>query len=292
MEYGEAVKAALGGDYDTYMDWLDSVTMQSFFQKFTPEQFREKLLALDYKPESISEFRQFLDKPKVLPIVIGRMGSEVLQLAPESGQLEYHEEDEDSPSRDERPALDSVILGLWSQMQDFRNGNHSDEGYASGGPTQSTTTAIAPLEAFLQLGLLYSRPESSITKKTNLNSGSDWYSTNYVLVVNIHDDSIWVLWKKYILGQETAEYELAKDVWPGRYAMFPGMPMDEAVIYARLADSWDDLNPSITTSLRLAMIVRAPSAQNEIEEPILVTARRTAQGGIRRDNDFRSMKPK
>lgn len=82
------------------------------------------------------------------------------------------------------------------------------------------------------------------------------------------------------LGHETAEYELAKDEWPGGYAVSTGMPVNETVNYARLADSWNDLNPSITTSLRLARILRALSARNKTEEPILVPAKRTPQGGI------------
>lgn len=273
------------------MDWRLAEGL-SFFEKITPAQFREKLVALDYnKPESIHDFHTLLNKPNIFPIVIGKVGSEVLQLCAEPSQLESHPQDELIDVNDGRATLDSVILGLWDQLQDCLNGKHSNEGSATEDhPSQSTIAAQAPLETFLQLGLLYSRPDSSITAKTDLNRESGWDSTNYVLVANTQDDSIWVLWKKFILSHETAEYELAKDVWPYGYAVFPGMPVDETVIYARLADRWDDLNPS--ADLHLARIVRAPSARNGVEETMLVSAMRTPQGGIRRYNDFRAIGPR
>lgn len=92
------------------------------------------------------------------------------------------------------------------------------------------------------------------------------------------------------MSHETAEYEPAKDVWPDRYAVSPGMPVDESVNYARIADSCDDLSRS--AKLRLTRIARAPSFRNKVEEPILVAAVRTLQGGIRGYNDFRDMGPR
>ena len=134
------------------------------------------------------------------------------------------------------------------------------------------------------------RPDSSITERTDFNLASGWDPSNYVLIANVQDDSIWILWKKFILSHETAEYEQAKDVWPGPYAVFPGMPVYESVICAKLANSWDDLNPN--ANLRLTKIARAPSARNKIKEPMLVSAMRTPQGGVRRHNDYRSMGPR
>lgn len=155
------------------------------------------------------------------------------------------------------------------------------------------TMAQPPLEAFCQLGLLYSRPVSSIGLGTDLDKEEGWDATNYVLVMNVHEYSIWLLWKKFILYIMTAEYELASDAWLGRYAVLPGMEdLDETVIFVRLADNWNALNPDTTTDLRLTRIARAPSARHRFEEPTFVSARRTEQGGICREGDYRSKGPK
>ena len=60
------------------MDWRVAAQLK-FSEKITPAQFREKLLVLDYsEPKSISDFHRFLNKPNILPMVIGKVGSEVL----------------------------------------------------------------------------------------------------------------------------------------------------------------------------------------------------------------------
>ena len=106
-------------------------------------------------------------------------------------------------------------------------------------------------------------------------------------MANVYDDSLWVLWRKYIKNTETNEKLLAKNHFPAPYAIFPGTPSEqgerEPIIYARIADNWGSLRAD--TCLRFDKVLRAVGNQ----EPILVLARRTAEGGIRRTNDFRPM---
>ena len=137
---------------------------------------------------------------------------------------------------------------------------------------------------FQQLGLLdASRPK---TTRENL-EGKECKQTNYALVCNVYDDSTWVLWRKLILYPGTTNYSLAKDLWPEEYAVFPGIE-GETAVFAKLADDWDQLGPG--TDLRLSRIFRALSSRKQVEEPFLMGAVRTKEGGIRRENDFRAIR--
>jgi len=116
--------------------------------------------------------------------------------------------------------------------------------------------------------------------------------SNYVLVQNVYDDSIWVLWRKYRFYIDSADVGLAKDMLgPSAYAMFPGTEdLEETIIYAKIADHWDML--ASDTPLEFSRVCRAPSAGNRIEEPLVVWVVRTKEGGLRRLNDFRTMRPR
>ena len=186
--------------------------------------------------------------------------------------------------------LDPSILGLWTDQDAFCEGIYPDEENQSGKPIHRTPPAQAPLEVFHQIGLLYSRSSSSVTPHTDLDDEDGWNTSNYVLIVNGYDNSIWVLWRKFVFYPESADYGLAKDIWLGEYAVFPGLEGTwESVIFARLADNWQSLEPEGYASLRLTHIRRAPSARDQGEEHPISSARRIAQGAIRRENDFRSM---
>ena len=186
--------------------------------------------------------------------------------------------------------LGHSALGLWGDQEAFRRGIHSDEGSQSGEPTYRTPAAQAPLEVFRQIGLLYSSSSSSMSPHTDLDGEEGWRASNYVLVVNIYDRSIWVLWRNFVHYLDSCEHGLAKQICPGEYAVFPGMEgVGESVISARLADSWESLDPGPHTTLRLKRVYPEHSAGYQMEEPALSSARWTAQGGIRRENDFRAM---
>lgn len=176
---------------------------------------------------------------------------------------------------------------MWTSIQNFRAGQYSDEGYGSGDSTHpsSAQQEHSRLEVFHQLGLLYARGHDKLPE--DINSQEGWLNSNYVLVRNVHDDSLWVLWRKYVYYPDTNVYDLAKDIWPYPYAIFLGLD-NETVICAKLAESWTALDPGIDTRLRLQRVLQARSARSLIDEPVLVSALRTAEGGIRRENDFRS----
>ena len=227
-------------------------------------------------------------RPNIIPIVIGHVGQTVIQLLPEPLQLHPYEQPEDGPNdiRDLRPFVPTCVLGVWSDSVSFRRGQYSDD-YGSDDLRAEPVRASGSLEVFQQLGLLYSK---------KFGSQDEFRATNYVLVTEVYDDSIWVVWRKYIMDQNTAERDLAKDVWQGDYAVFPGMATGEGeretIIYAKVAQNWNSLQPSPDTTLGFSKIRYAPSVRNPFPEPTLVLAKRTDQGGIRRENDFRSMPPR
>ena len=143
---------------------------------------------------------------------------------------------------------------------------------------------------FQQLGAIFEK---------QADSPEEFRDSNYVLVTSVYDDSIWVLWRKYVTDGESRQPLLAKDWWAGSngymgrygYAEFPGMlTMEgerESVIYAKIANSWDSLQADI--ELRFENLYRVSSKGNGWDpEPVLVLANRTLEGGIRRQNDFRS----
>lgn len=83
--------------------------------------------------------------------------------------------------------------------------------------------------------------------------------------MNIYDGSIWVLWMKFVHYLDSCEHDLAKEIWPGEYAVFPRMEgMGESVISSRLADSWEF------------------SLRSRVHDGLL-------REGTRRENDFRAM---
>jgi len=283
--------AVLGGEYPAYAAWIleqEAAKQVEFNKEIKADRFAVSMRSIDYNSDkSLYDFEQFLLRPHIHPITIGYVGQTLIKLAPEPYQLDTHSLDQESEGivDDNRASVSCSILGLWSDSSSLRRGQYSDEGYASDDTLEKPVQRS--LEGFQQLGLLYWQ---------RLGSQEDFQPSNYVLVTSVYDDSIWVIWRKFIMDQNTAEEDLAKEVWQGDYAVFPGMTAEEGeretVIYAKLADNWDSLRPSPDTALGLTRINHAPSSRNPNPEPTLVRAVRTVQGGIRRLNDFRSMLPR
>ena len=152
-----------------------------------------------------------------------------------------------------------------------------------------TLASQAPLECFHQLGgLEYCNVDEAAESRIY----DDWHKSNYVLVRNVDDDSIWVLWRKYRYAEGSADLVLAKDVFDAdEYAVFPGMRgLEETIIYAKIADHWNLLDASL--DLGFSRIFRASSSRNRVEEPVVVLVVRTKEGGLRRLNDYRIMGPR
>ena len=197
------IRSELGEEYDAYMKWFAGTAelkLMQFLKEVSPAEFAQTLSVVDYNSwESIYEFRRFLNQPNIMSIVIGNHNGTLLQLAREPGQLEpYEKGDGDDTIDDGCMMLGHSALGLWSDQQAFRKGIYSDEGSQSGVPTYRTPAAQAPLEVFHQIGLLYSSSSSSMSPRTDLDSQEGWRASNYVLVKNIYDRSIRVLWRKFV----------------------------------------------------------------------------------------------
>jgi len=294
----EAIGAALGDEYDSYRVWLRGPTELAqirFFARVTPSQHQETLLSVDYdSSHSIFDFQQFNSRPNKVPINIGRVGSTSIRLCAEPALLQAHElEPEetdlvDDSVADRRAMMPETIRGLYDDTMSYRIGKQPDEG-SSEQATWRELMPQAPLEVFHQLGgvELLSPSESTESNKQQL-----WEKSNYVLVQNMYDDSICVLWRKHRFYLDSADVGLAQDMLgPSAYAMFPGTEdLGETIIYAKIADYWDMLASDI--SLEFSPICRAPSAGNRIEEPLVVWVVRTKEGGLRRLNDFRTMRPR
>ncbi|KAL6714228.1 hypothetical protein ACLMJK_007651 [Lecanora helva] len=305
-DYTDAEVKILGSEYDLYLSYKCEQNRQqalAWAQPVTKAQFAAALKSLDYNSHlSLFEFRQLLLRPNFEHIVIGRVQNTLLKLILCPSELEDHyfsqymnQEDPDEGEEDEegeqdtRASVSVSVLGLWQDYASYRRGDRSDEGYYS---ESSESTLVHPqgfpkgLEVFQNLGLLFAK---------DMNKPGKFAETNYVLVASVYDDSLWVIWRKYI--KDDGQRLLAKDYWPGAYCAFPGIDPEGfevgTVMYAKIADNWDSLNPSATTTLRFRQITHAPSKRNQLaSEPNFVAAVRTPQGGIRRQNDFRSMQPR
>jgi len=136
-------------------------------------------------------------------------------------------------------------------------GTQSHEGCSSEEATQRESVPQAPLEVFHQLGGVefLSPSESTESNKQQL-----WENSNHVLVQNVYDDSICVLWRKHRFYLDSADVGLAKDMLgPSAYAMFPETEdLEETIIYAKIADYWDMLASDISLEFLASVALPRP----------------------------------
>lgn len=291
------MEEAFGEEYDAYrLWWLNEVmpSQEAWFDPVAPEEFGRRLSRLNYNnDDSIYDFEDFLYQPNMMNIVLGKVGDSIINFAPEPTHLEPHELDEYPEVEDNRMAVSTSILGLYTDKKDYMKGIASSEG--SDSSSANSTPNTMDLGVFQQLGLLYSRGPDNMPSEPDDEGG--WSCTNYVLVINVYDDSIWVLWRRYIYYPETNIYTLAKSIRNHPYAIFPGRKTGDneenrTIICAKIADNWTALEPGDDNILRFQQILGADSAQAADEDPLLVCVRRTAEGGLRGTNDFRDMGPR
>ena len=167
-------------------------------------------------------------------------------------------------------------MGLWDSPIAYRQGEHLDEGFFEAEPiTRATPRASSSgpvrLEVFQQLGLLYWK---KFAPGEEYQPGEDKFQgSNYVLVTNVYDDSIWVLWNSRPMNQHTGRREPAKDrpQLQANYAIFPGTegPMAFTVIYAKIADSWDKI-PGKGSEIFFRQERRLKRGHQNVDEPTLV----------------------
>lgn len=231
-----------------YQNWLFKIADQeqrNYFAKITREDFQRALLSVDYdRRRSICKFDDFMQRPNIDPTSIGIVHGTRIRLCPEPNILSFDEMEDDDPSTDARMTLPEIILGIYADKASYRAGKLSEEGYSSEEMTRRTPASQAPLECFHQLGGL---EYCNVDEAAESRICDDWHKSNYVLVRNVYDDSIWVLWRKYRYAEGSADLVLAKDVFDAdEYAVFPGMRgLEETIIYAKIADHWNLLDASL-----------------------------------------------
>lgn len=276
-----AIFAALGEELPAYIAWKSAQIDAEIRREFAivePDEYRQELLAVDFDDEnSLYDFYQFSLRPAITPIVIGKVNNTLLRLSAGPSLLEPHDLGHQLVS-DERPFVELTVLGLYEDLASYSHGSHVDEGYFSEDTSPVEPNPSLRLEIFHQLGLVEYR-------EPNARGPEAWCKSNYALVQNTDDHSIWVLWRKYIFLEGAMDQSLAKDVMPSEeYAVFPGTSYwKQKIIYAKLAEH--SLGPDIT--LDMTHIYPDPSAEGPAEEPFVVAVRRTKEGGLRRSNDFR-----
>ena len=273
----------------------------------SPARFAHAIRGVRYDDaQSILDFELLLHRPNITPIDIGYIPARKstapvthITMAPDPGQLDVHlvpTPEDLGKAPDYRAPVSDTILGLWETPNAHRVGHHSDEGYGSGdsGPRPVPWKDQNHLEVFQQLGLLCYKKD--VINQTNTRKPE---ASNYVLVKNIYDNSIWVIWNSRPMNSDSGLREPAIDVPRLRhnYAIFPGTEGDMAfrILYGKLADNWTQIPgkgqaiPAFQ-HVRYRTLSRTPD-QTPDPEPVLVSARRTPQGGIRREGDLRSMAP-
>ena len=246
--------------------------MDSLRQRRAQREFLKKIKEVNIDDKkSLAEFKSFMDYFNIVPIVLGKMGgSHILQFIPDGDILNPDYEFLEEGCFDVREEVTTMVLGMYHTREEFIIGRYLDEG---------RTGPVAPLEVFLQLGKIYA---CEVTPKRKTSEFEMWYETNYVLIMNLEDDSIWVIRKKYMMDEQTSRLELASQVEPDEWDKFPGFD-DTPVVFGRLAASFDSLEAGVETELHLSYVQKP---RDYCREPVLVLARRTPDGGIRRTNDY------
>ncbi|KAL8686278.1 MAG: hypothetical protein Q9218_007217, partial [Villophora microphyllina] len=218
-----------------------------FFRSHEPQDYRQKLLGIDFDDDkSIKSFRELNAKVALPPIRLGKLKDTFLMLVPDTRVLLGELQTDEAPF-DTRSDQPESILGLYEDTASSRIGVP----YYGSNSTRHLCPRLkpgetAPLEIFLQLGeIQYTKPMIDNTKHFS-SDDNEWQKSNYVLVQNLADMSLWVLWKKFMHDAGTGDFEPAQFAW-GRsncwdaYAEFPGTKATEigVVIYAKIADHWD-----------------------------------------------------
>ena len=262
VEEQELMIQQLGEEYPQFSQWIMSrakVSVNDHNRRVDRIEFDKALCELDYNSDqAINDFEQLLTGSGLPLIELGfvekNIGEHISRttiiLHPEAFQLEI-EEEVGEQILDERNSITS-LLGLYDDVTTLRQGRHSGEGFIGG--TDDETARLekeaiedqdGPLEVFQQLGLLYWKKKDA--------SDVEIQPSNYVLVTNAYDDSIWIIWRKYFIEPVSCERLLAKEHWPSEFAVFPGMPEEQGevdtIACARVARNWTELDPSTDTRL-------------------------------------------
>lgn len=242
------------------------------------EVFIEKLQTINVDNDrSLEEFEEFLFQNEFSPLMLGTT---------EMGQTLHFEPGKDilypqmwrlpSNDKESRYPVSDIVLGVWFTSDERFAGKEDDE-------CIFVMDDIVPqLEVFLQLGAI-------LIAETEHQGYQDWKPSRYELVVNLEDESLWVLRKPFIsildaVNKNFASEKTTEVKWNSLDE--PGGIKDERVVFGRLG-FWNSLfNKKSPTSPNLLSLTHVHSKRPGHDDPVISIARRTEFGGIRRTNDF------
>lgn len=236
------------------------------------EKFIERLRTVNIDDDrSLEEFEEFLFLYKHSPLMLGITGAgEALHFVPGINVLSPHMGRWLGNDEDKRDLVIDIVLGVWFTIDESLEGKEDDE-------CIFVMDDITPqLEVFLQLGAIF------IADKEHQDY-RDWKPSRYELVVNLEDDSLWVLRKPYVSVADAVDKEFASEKttevnWHRSEDM-----EDARIVFARLGYCNALFNRTSPSVLDLTHI---HSRGSGYDNPVIATTRRTESGGIRRTNDF------
>lgn len=211
-------------DFHEWLRWqmdLDVKRWTASRKQIMPDEFTQAFHSLNYNSSNpLAQFSDFLGRPNFYPIDIGSIRD------PQGGDIDTHIALLPAPARlDMHPApehhailpdyrthiADNSILGFWDTPTDFRRGEHSDEGLFEAQPEIHTvprpsSASTVNLEVVQQLGIICWKK----VRHGQVNEDK-FQSSNYVLVANVYDDSLWVIWKSCPMNVDEVVRKPAKE---------------------------------------------------------------------------------
>lgn len=229
------------------------------------------------RDRSLEIFEEFLFVYKHTPLMLGiTEAGQTLHFVPGKDIMSPHIERLLGNDKDKRAPVRDLVLGVWFTNDERLAGKFDDDSIF-------VMDDITPqLEVFLQLGAIF------IAEKGQQDF-QDWKPSRYQLVVNLEDDSLWVLRKPYVSVAEAVNKDFASEKttevkWDSWYES--GDVDNERVVFGRLG-SWNSLfNKQSRISPSLLQLTHVHSKPPEYDDAVITTTRRTEFGGIRRTNDF------
>ncbi|MCJ1462855.1 hypothetical protein MMC07_001458 [Pseudocyphellaria aurata] len=214
---------------------------------------------------------------KHTPLMLGTTeAGDILYFVPGKDMMYPEMQQLESNDKDHRDFVRDVVLGVWFTTEEMLDGKEDDESLFV------MDDIIPQLEVFLQLGAI-------LIAESVYQDFQYWKPSRYQLVVNLEDESLWVLRKPYVCTSDAVNKEFASEQttevkWDSSFESERGKKY--RLVHGRLG-SWNSLFGRNNRSWpRQLHPTHVHSKEYELDDPVLCTARRTEFGGIRRTNDF------
>lgn len=226
---------------------------------------------------SLESFEGFLSSHKHTPLMLGTTkAGDILYFVPGKDMMFPEMQRLESNDKDDRDFVRDLVLGVWFTTEEMLDAKEDDESIFV------MDDLIPQLEVFLQLGAI-------LIAETEYEDFQNWKPSRYQLVVNLEDESLWVLRKPYVCTSDAVNKEFATEQttevkWDSWFESERGKK--NRLVHGRLG-TWNSLfNKRNRRRPRPLDPTHVHSKENELDDPVLCTARRTEFGGIRRTNDF------